>query len=109
MIKLNIDKLHHLFEAYKQHFVANFVNERYKWIAAEHFQRNWDIDAFDFTAMLLSAMAKTDNLQASNHHFPLGMLQRFCETDVEEVGRMFRNLYDETLLLISKRFTRTIA
>ena len=102
MIDLDINKFNKIFESYKEDFTKHFPQERYKWIAVKHFQENWDIRAENFIEMLTSAMSKTDNLLASSLFFPLGMLQRFCETDCEKVRNMFISLFNEEYNLYNR-------
>ena len=73
----------------------NEDQEYYKWEAVQHFQKAWDIEAPDFTAMLSDAFSKTSNLLANANNFPLGMLLEFSNAAPEELRTMFRNLFDE--------------
>ncbi len=47
---------------YKQSFPKCWDAENYKWVAVEHFQKNWDIEAPDFATMLENALSKATNL-----------------------------------------------
>lgn len=90
--------LKNVIAAYKEIFVSKqWPNENYKWIAAKHFQDNWDIQAPDFAAMLKQSLAKTENLLVSAGRFPGKMIEEFAEVAPEQVRTMFRELFDETL------------
>jgi len=70
-------------------------NESYKWIAVEHFQRNWDIDALDFISMFKEAVSKTDNLINNSKIHPSAGILKLAEHDEEAVRELFRNLYKD--------------
>ncbi len=107
---LNVDKLNRVLAAYRQDFYKNkpneseshWADEKYKWIAIQHFQKNWDIDAEDFTAMFKEATAKCDNLLTSVNYFPRGMILEFAKVDSEATRTMFRNLFDESTSVVDR-------
>lgn len=92
----NKTRLQEILVQYKKDF-ADFVwsNERYKWIAVQCFQDNWDVNAEDFAEMLEKSLSKTANLLASMNNFPARMILLFAKTSPEEVRAMFLNLFDE--------------
>ena len=93
----NKTRLQEILVQYKKDF-ADYVwnNERYKWIAVQNFQDNWDVNAEDFAEMLEKSLSKTANLLASMNNFPARMILLFAKTSPEEVRAMFLNLFDET-------------
>ncbi len=93
---INTDKLKSVIIAYKQDFAAKqWADEKYKWEAVQHFQKNWDTNAPDFAAMFMAATDKTLNLLASMNNFPRGMIKAFAEADPEATRAMFISLFDE--------------
>ena len=89
-------KLQSLIESYKADFPQYIGQEIYKWRAIAHFQKYWDIEAEDFTAMLKRALDfKDDNLLAGAMYFPKRMIWRFAEFDEGRVKQMFIDLFDE--------------
>ena len=95
---LNKDKLATLLSEYKADFSARWKNENYKWVAIKTFQDNWNIDAKNFYEMLKASLSKTGNLLASAGFFPAKMILLFAEKNPEQVHKMFKNLFDESLL-----------
>ena len=94
---INKDVLDRVLEAYKKYFPEHFTkNEDFKWIAIQHFQKYWDIEATDFAAMLELALGKTYNLLESGFYYAKSMLVGFAQEDPEGVREQFRILYDET-------------
>lgn len=90
------DKIISVIEQYKEYFPKKWPEERYKWEAVKCFKDNWDIDAPDFTEMLVRSLSKTGNLLASGYAFPRSMIKEFAAADPEAVRSMFRDLYDES-------------
>lgn len=99
---LNKDKLATLLSEYKADFSARWKNENYKWVAIKTFQDNWNIDAKNFYEMLKASLSKTGNLLASAGFFPAKMILLFAEKNPEQVRKMFRNLFDESLELTQR-------
>ena len=97
------EKLREIVNAYKADFKRINEEERYKWEAVKHYKDNWDIDALDFADMVERAFAKTFNLLTSGQYFPLRMVKEISRDHPEEIRKLFKMLYDETLPL-SKRF-----
>ena len=93
---INIEKLRLIEEAYLKYLPDFFVGEKYKWIAVQHFQKHWNIEAVDFAGMLEQALGKTYNLLTSGYYYARAMIVGFAKEDPEGVRELFRMLYDET-------------
>ena len=94
---INLNTLKRVEEEYLKYFPENFPkNEDYKWKAIAHFQKHWDIEASDFSAMLDLSLGKTENLLASGYYYPRKMIVEFAQDDPNGVRELFRTLYDET-------------
>ena len=91
------NRLQEILVQYKKDF-SDYVwsNERYKWVAVQNFQDNWDVNAENFAEMLTKSLSKAANLLASMNNFPARMISLFAENFPEEVRAMFLNLFDET-------------
>ena len=100
-------KLHIILAEYKKAFPKLFWtdkqnNEKYKWVAVKHFQDHWDIDAPDFLDMFNQATAKTENLLAAMNYFPRGTILEFCKVAPDDVRKMFRDLFDESISVVTR-------
>lgn len=93
---INNEKLSRIEEAYVKYLPDFFVGEKYKWVAIQHFQKHWNIEASDFAGMLDQALGKTYNLLASGYYYARKMIVSFAQEDPEGVRELFRMLYDET-------------
>lgn len=81
---------------YKRRFAAEiWPEEKYKWLAVQHFQDNWDPGSPDFAAMLARALAKTSNLLSSSYYFPRRMVNELAKAAPLRVAAMFEALFDE--------------
>jgi len=69
--------------------------ELYKWEAVSVFQKNWDIDAANFSDMLKRSLSATKNLLVSQSNDPGKMIQVMAEWAPDEIRSMFKALYDE--------------
>jgi hypothetical protein len=76
---INSEKLKHVLNAYRKDFHKKDENknnkshwdcEKYKWVAVNHFQKNWNIDADNFVEMFKEATVKCYNLLDSQNYFP---------------------------------------
>lgn len=92
----NQQKFQVALEKYKEDFNEYWPSEKYKWIAVQTFQDNWDVDAPDFVSMLEAALDKADNLLTSVNCFPKSMIIHFAKMNPEQVRMMFRYLFDES-------------
>lgn len=93
---LNYEKLSLIEDAYVKYLPDFFVGEKYKWVAIQHFQMHWNIEAADFAGMLDQSLGKTYNLLASGYYYAKAMIVEFAKDDPEGVRELFRMLYDET-------------
>ena len=58
---INHEKLNNILIDYKKDFKSNhWNNEKYKWEAVEHFQKNWDINASNFLPFIPISPIKND-------------------------------------------------
>lgn len=93
---INSEKLHTALASYKEDFPKLWGNEKFKWVAVNHFQEHWDIYAPDFLNMFMQATEAASSLIASTHFYPRRMIKAFAEADPESVRAMFVNLFDES-------------
>ena len=93
---MNKQRLSLLLNNYIKNFslIEKEHRETYKWIAIEHFQRHFNIDAENFAEMLREATAKTENLIDSTTQPLYGMIF-YAEQEPETVRNMFKALYAE--------------
>lgn len=84
-----------LLAKYREALPSFWEDEEYKWIAVKHFQKHWNIDADDFSAMLYEATIKHVNLLDTHRYFPIGVLKDYAGFDKERTREMFRVLFDE--------------
>lgn len=93
------DRIHFVIDHYKEHFDAVDQGERYKWEAIAWYKKHWEIDSPSFAQMLEEAFGKAKNLLASAMYYPYRMITEYAQVNPEEVRRIFRILYDESLPL----------
>lgn len=93
------DRIHFVIDHYKEHFDAVNQGERYKWEAIAWYKKHWEIDAPNFAQMLEEAFGKAKNLLASAMYYPYRMITEYAQANPEEVRRIFKILYDESLPL----------
>ena len=93
---INTEKLAAVVATYKECFLIQWTEEKYKWEAIKHFQDHWDINVPNFAEMFMLATDKTFNLLASKFYYPRQMIKGFAEADSEATRAMFINLYDES-------------
>jgi hypothetical protein len=95
---IDINKFNTAISAYKQQFNdERWVNEEFKWIAVDKFQKEWNIDADNFGAMFTRATEKTDKFLGATNFFPRRMIKNFAQADNEATRALFINLYDESI------------
>lgn len=70
--------------------------ELYKWEAVSVFQKNWDIDAANFSDMLKRSLSATKNLLVSQSNYPGKMILVMAEWAPDEIRSMFKALYNES-------------
>lgn len=89
-------KLKPYIEWYKTQWDKLQELENYKWDALAQFQKNFNLDAPDFAAMLNSSFVNGLNLLASGSFYnPLGGIKRIAKFAPEETRAAFKALYDE--------------
>lgn len=93
------DRVHFVINHYKEHFDAVDQGERYKWEAIAWYKKHWEIDSPNFAQMLEEAFGKAKNLLASAMYYPYRMITEYAQANPEEVRRIFKILYDESLPL----------
>ncbi|WP_426348728.1 hypothetical protein ACPWSR_13360 [Alloiococcus sp. CFN-8] len=69
--------------------------EYYKWYTVEHFDKNWDIDAEDFSAMFREATVKAHRLINNKVVEPLNGILELSKHNSHKVREMFKRLYNE--------------
>ncbi len=84
---------------YKDNIDYYWNDEKYKWIAVEHFRKHWDIDAPDFAGMVTEAFSHANNLLAGGMYYAYGMLCELAKQDPEKMRSLFRTLYNEDMPL----------
>ena len=96
---INTDKLKQVLTQYKADFPSWWEQkeEKYKWIAVQHFQDHWDIKAENFGAMFKEATKMTKNLLNSKNNLPGKMIGDFAKFDDKATREMFRALFDESV------------
>ena len=87
---------------YKDNFSKCWGDEKYKWIAVEHFQKHWNIDAEDFAGMLEESIRLANNLLQGGMYYASGMVCALAQQDPEKMRNLFRLLYDEKLPLVDR-------
>ena len=87
---------------YKSNFTKYWEDEKYKWIAVQHFQENWNIEAEDFAGMLKESFSQTYNLLQGGMYYANKMLCALAQQDPEKMRSLFRLLYDENLPLVER-------
>lgn len=87
---------------YKKDFVKYWEEEKYKWVAVQHFQDNWDIEAADFTSMLEESISQAYNLLQGGMYYASKMLCTLAKQDPEKMRSLFRLLYNENLPLVDR-------
>ena len=87
---------------YKSDFTKYWEDEKYKWVAVQHFQKNWNIEAEDFAAMLKESFSQTYNLLQGGMYYANKMLCVLAQQDPEKMRSLFRLLYNENLPLVDR-------
>ena len=91
-----------VFARYKSDFAKYWEDEKYKWIAVQHFQENWNIEAEDFAGMLKESFSQTYNLLQGGMYYANKMLCVLAQQDPEKMRSLFRLLYNENLPLVDR-------
>lgn len=96
------EKIRRIIDAYKADFERVNQEERYKWEAVGCYQRNWDIDAENFSQMYADAFKEASNLLAANMYWPYKMVVTFAEQEPDKVRELFKMLYNEEIPLAQR-------
>lgn len=89
----NQDSVNELISLYKEIKRQNgHDDEFYKYEAIQHFQKNWKIDADEFSAMLKKAIEKQTNLM---YNLAYGTILKLAEKYPKEIKELFSVLFDE--------------
>lgn len=89
-------KLKPYIEWYKRNWEYLQRLEDYKWDALDKFQKNFDIEAEEFSAMLNNSYDSDLNLLATGSFYnPLGGIKKLAKHAPEEMRAAFRALYDD--------------
>lgn len=102
----NHDQINELISRYKDHKRRNgHSDEIYKYEAIQYFQKHWNINADDFSAMLKKAIEKQTNLMYS---LAFGTILKLGEKYPTEIKELFLLLFDENVDLEEriKRFDK---
>ena len=99
---MNRELLRSYISEYEKEFTRISDQEIYKWRAVKQFQDNWDLDANDFSEMLVLALSKTDNLMAAGNYFPREMIIRMAKERPQTVKGLFLDLFDEEADLLER-------
>ena len=89
-------------EFYKSNFSKSWEDEKYKWVAVQHYQKNWNIEADDFAGMLEESFSQTYNLLQGGMYYAYKMICALARIDSEKMRGLFRLLYDESLPLVER-------
>ena len=84
---------------YKKNIRKFWEEEKYKWEAVQHFQKNWDINALDFARMVEEVFRYSANLLSGGMYYPCRMICRFSELNPEKMRQLFQLLFNEELPL----------
>ncbi len=87
---------------YKSDFTKYWEDEKYKWVAVQHFQKNWNIEAEDFAGMLKESFSQAYNLLQGGMYYAYQMLCLLAQQDPEKMRSLFCLLYNENLPLIDR-------
>lgn len=82
---------------YKRNIDLCWEEEKYKWVAVQHFQKHWNIEAEDFAGMLRESFSQAYNLLQGGMYYANKMLCELALQDPEKMRSLFRLLYNENL------------
>lgn len=103
---MQLKKIQHYIEQYRQILQRNrSYREEYKWESQKIFQDNWDIDAPDFAQMYNQSLqnSETRRLWKGQNFFPKERMLDFIRFQPEFARRMFRDLFDESKSIASRK------
>ena len=99
---MQVKKLNEYITQYKDFLKRDRLFEQeYKWKALSNFQEHWEVDAPDFASMYDRCLQSDVNrrLWKRESWFPKVMMQKFIALDAEFVRRMFKDLFDENIMV----------
>jgi len=96
------EKIKLIIDAYKADFERVNQEERYKWEAVGCYQRNWNIEAENFSQMYAEAFKEASNLLSANMYWPYKMVITFAEQEPDKVRELFKMLYNEDIPLAQR-------
>lgn len=96
------EKIKLIIDAYKAEFERVNQEERYKWEAVGCYQRNWNIEAENFSEMYAEAFKEASNLLSANMYWPYKMVITFAEQEPDKVRELFKMLYNEEIPLAQR-------
>ena len=87
---------------YKKNLTKCWDDEKYKWVAVQHFKNKWNIEAEDFAGMLEEAFSEAYNLLQGSMYYPYKMICTLARQDPEKMRSLFGLLYDESLPMVKR-------
>ena len=87
---------------YKKELNKYWDDEKYKWVAVQHFQDHWNIEAEDFAGMLKESLSQTYNLLQGGMYYANKMICELAQLNPEKMRSLFRLLYNERLPLVDR-------
>ena len=87
------DNLNLILQNYIDRFDQLDQGETYKWVAVQHFQKNWNIDADDFGTMFKNSVVATYNMISNSRVQPTSGIIELAKHENDTVREMFRTLY----------------
>ena len=87
---------------YKKELNKYWDDEKYKWVAVQHFQDHWNIEAEDFAGMLKESFSQTYNLLQGGMYYANKMICELAQLNPEKMRSLFRLLYNERLPLVDR-------
>ena len=90
---MNDQNLDIIINNYIEKFEEIKSGETYKWVAVQHFQNNWDINADDFGSMFKNAVAATINMVSNRVVQPTSGIIELAKYDIDSVRELFIELF----------------
>ena len=94
---MDIQALENLLERYSKAVGTTRKNELYKWRAVACFQKNWNLEADDFSEMLKASLADSNLLLTNGMYYPRGMIEIFAWHQPDETKQALVALLDESV------------
>lgn len=90
---MNRDNLSIIIGNYINHFETIKEGETYKWMAIQHFQSHWNIEADDFGDMFKNSVSATINMINNRFVSPTAGIIELAKHENDVVREMFINLF----------------